>query len=233
MYILLNSSNRAKRGRISRVNQLTSVPLVDLAITPTSAPRGSVFRGPLQVDLTCELEDEVFVVLEDINPLNRAATITLPITLGSTPTRPLPRSRRGRHGIQRSIQTMTLLFSFLNKVLLTSLGIGNGDLSSSLQNSEPSSSSLSLDHVLENTSTQAEKAAPVSDAGPSPPNSIRCPICLDSLHQIKNEKQQNMFSTTCGHLFCEPCITQVIASTKQCPTCRQSLTTRKIHPVFI
>jgi len=61
---------------------------------------------------------------------------------------------------------------------------------------------------------------------------IQCPICLDTLAQMKAANHQ-LHSTTCGHLFCHPCIIQVISNTKKCPTCRQSLTVKKIHPIFI
>lgn len=61
---------------------------------------------------------------------------------------------------------------------------------------------------------------------------IQCPICLDTLPQMKAANHQ-LHSTTCGHLFCHPCIMQVISNTKHCPTCRQLLTVKKIHPIFI
>lgn len=63
-------------------------------------------------------------------------------------------------------------------------------------------------------------------------NGIHCPICFDTLDQVKATNNQ-MHSTICGHLFCGPCITKVIANTNQCPTCRQVLDMRKIHPIFI
>lgn len=63
-------------------------------------------------------------------------------------------------------------------------------------------------------------------------NGIYCPVCLDTLSQVKEANHQ-MQSTTCGHIFCGPCITKVVAATQQCPTCRKRLDMRKIHPIFI
>jgi len=61
---------------------------------------------------------------------------------------------------------------------------------------------------------------------------IQCPICLDTLEQIKAANKK-VTSTTCGHIFCGPCIKQAIVEAKQCPSCRKSLDMRKIHPIFI
>lgn len=63
-------------------------------------------------------------------------------------------------------------------------------------------------------------------------NVIHCPICLESLSQIKQANQQ-MHSTSCGHLFCKTCITRAIKTAQQCPTCRQRQDTKTIHPIFI
>lgn len=84
---------------------------------------------------------------------------------------------------------------------------------------------------LDNVPPAAEVSSSTSSHQDSS-HGIHCPICLDSLTQVKAANQQ-MHSTTCGHLFCGPCITRVLTATQQCPTCRKRLDIRKIHPIFI
>ena len=69
-------------------------------------------------------------------------------------------------------------------------------------------------------------------SGSSNPNDISCPICLDSLAELKAGNSQ-LVSTTCGHLFCEPCLQDSVKRTKQCPTCRKKLTKRQFHRVYL
>ncbi|XP_028391248.1 E3 ubiquitin-protein ligase RNF4-like [Dendronephthya gigantea] len=61
---------------------------------------------------------------------------------------------------------------------------------------------------------------------------ITCAICMDDFNQIKKAKRQ-LTSTTCGHVFCDPCITSSIRSQSKCPTCRKRLTKRSLHPIFL
>ena len=86
---------------------------------------------------------------------------------------------------------------------------------------EPKAASTSSPSTFNNQDQSSESSV-----------AIHCPICLDSLSQVKAANQQ-MHSTTCGHLFCGPCIMRVLAATQQCPTCRKRLDVRKIHPIFI
>lgn len=175
-------------------NDQTSVQLVDL-ITPVqpTIPAARA-RRPLEVDLTCDLDDEVFVVLEDIvNPSRRPNLSDLPIMLGSSPPRARLLGPRNLRSTPASRQALSRNQTFPV---------------------EPTTISLSPSFQQEGL------------------HQIQCPICLDSLSQVKQANQQ-MHSTICGHLFCGPCIRKVIASTQQCPTCRQKLDIRKIHPIFI
>ena len=68
-----------------------NVQVVDLdSWNPPSSTGTTVnrTRRPLEVDLTCELDDEVFVVLEDIiNPSRRSSVISLPVELENSSTR--------------------------------------------------------------------------------------------------------------------------------------------------
>ncbi|KZS18863.1 uncharacterized protein LOC116929767 [Daphnia magna] len=175
-------------------NDQTSVQLVDL-ITPVqpTIPAARA-RRPLEVDLTCDLDDEVFVVLEDIvNPSRRPNLSDLPIMLGSSPPRARLLGPRNLRSTPASRQALSRNQTFPVEPTTISL-----------------SPSFQQEGLLQ----------------------IQCPICLDSLSQVKQANQQ-MHSTICGHLFCGPCIRKVIASTQQCPTCRQKLDIRKIHPIFI
>lgn len=59
------------------------------------------------------------------------------------------------------------------------------------------------------------------------PGSIRCPICLDSYGF--NE----ILSTICGHLFCDPCIRNIIKIRKKCPLCNKGLKPNQVHRIFL
>lgn len=57
----------------------------------------------------------------------------------------------------------------------------------------------------------AAASQPASDLSPRRPGTAKCPICLEIFGF--NE----ILSTMCGHLFCEPCIKNVIKARKKCP----------------
>ena len=158
----------------------SSIPVVDLDILdpPSNFPSSSnMNRRTFEVDLTCELDDKVSVVSEDIiNPSGNS--------------------------------------------FQTSIHISTVRTSPAVTTSTNASRNCSL------YSTNVDAGASNAATG------IQCPICLDNLSQMKAASNQ-LHSTTCGHLFCHPCILRVISNTKQCPTCRQSLTVKKIHPIFI
>lgn len=64
----------------------------------------------------------------------------------------------------------------------------------------------------------------------SPKKSVgmtKCPICLDVF------EMNEILSTMCGHLFCEPCIRNVIKTRKKCPMCNKGLKSNQIHRIFI
>jgi len=88
----------------------SNVPMVDLDILdpPSNFPSSSNrIRRPLEVDLTCELDDEVFVVLEDIINPSRVSPgnsfLLPPVTLGgNSSSTPMPRLLRLPAGSTRS-----------------------------------------------------------------------------------------------------------------------------------
>ena len=69
----------------------------------------------------------------------------------------------------------------------------------------------------------------ISPAEPASPNptqpSRKCPVCLCPIAEPT--------STHCGHLFCLECITVAVQGRKECPVCRQKLSSRSYHRVYI
>lgn len=56
---------------------------------------------------------------------------------------------------------------------------------------------------------------------------FRCPICLERI-----DADMRPYSTMCGHIFCQPCITNCIKIKKKCPLCNTKLTPKGIHPLY-
>lgn len=74
-----------------------------------------------------------------------------------------------------------------------------------------------------------------NDSGANTTPKPTCPVCLDSLSEVKAAGRQVM-ATTCGHVFCDECIQGVLdanAGARKCPTCRKKLSTRSVHPLYI
>ncbi|KAL3864298.1 hypothetical protein ACJMK2_005991 [Sinanodonta woodiana] len=69
---------------------------------------------------------------------------------------------------------------------------------------------------------------PTSPAG----TKINCPVCMDDHKEIKLTGRQ-LYSTKCGHVFCGDCIIEAVHAIHSCPTCRQKLTRKQVHPLFI
>lgn len=75
-------------------------------------------------------------------------------------------------------------------------------------------------------------AAPASNAtanelSPTRPGTAKCPICLESFgfDEIR--------STMCGHLYCDPCIKNAIKTRKKCPMCNRGLKQNQVHRIFL
>eukprot|EP00092_Neocalanus_flemingeri_P007531 GFUD01008129.1.p1 GENE.GFUD01008129.1~~GFUD01008129.1.p1 ORF type:complete len:155 (+),score=46.79 GFUD01008129.1:376-840(+) len=72
-----------------------------------------------------------------------------------------------------------------------------------------------------------------SNAPSSPaPQSIQCPVCLESLSSIRRNGY-HLLSTTCGHVFCSHCLPECIRLNSQCPTCRKRLARGDYHQLFL
>ena len=54
---------------------------------------------------------------------------------------------------------------------------------------------------------------------------ITCPVCLE-----KNFPK--ILSTTCGHIFCEPCIKLCVRLHRKCAKCNTKLTPKDLHQVY-
>lgn len=84
--------------------------------------------------------------------------------------------------------------------------------------------------------SKQEKTKPVKDSSES--KQISCPICLETLDELKLNKKR-LKSTYCGHILCSECLEQFFkassgpAKSIQCPTCRTRLTRAKIHDLFL
>lgn len=55
-----------------------------------------------------------------------------------------------------------------------------------------------------------------------------CPVCFDILGG-----DIPAMATTCGHIFCKTCIQHVAKTSKKCPTCRKTVRSKIIHPIYL
>jgi len=82
--------------------------------------------------------------------------------------------------------------------------------------------------------TQTQTSSPsLSPSKRSVRKSIKCPVCLDESTVFEVSGRQ-LVSTVCGHLFCDRCISEVIRTSKACPSCRKKIASKRaFHPIFI
>lgn len=56
----------------------------------------------------------------------------------------------------------------------------------------------------------------------------KCPICLEMYGM------DEILSTICGHLYCGPCIRNVMKTKKsKCPMCNRGLKSNEVHRIFL
>lgn len=82
------------------------------------------------------------------------------------------------------------------------------------------------------TETQSQPtAAPSSPKQTQPavrePHRILCPVCLDEF------PLNHIWTTFCGHGFCEPCLRKCVQTHKRCPKCNAKCNLKQIHRLFI
>lgn len=85
------------------------------------------------------------------------------------------------------------------------------------------------------TATAAAAANPPVNSRPR--YELQCPICLESLEELRDHNKILM-ATLCGHVLCNSCLDEHFkASSRQktfaCPTCRGKLTKSKIHNLYL
>lgn len=86
---------------------------------------------------------------------------------------------------------------------------GNGD-QEDLSNNSPSTSATGE----EATATTGSK--------------ISCPVCMDSLEEIK-DSGKSLSVSDCGHVFCSECMKEAVKA-KQCYVCRKRITKKGFFP---
>lgn len=72
----------------------------------------------------------------------------------------------------------------------------------------------------------AEHKVETTQKGPR--HEWECAICLEAINS-----KRGISATVCGHVYCTPCITDVVCKRKECPTCRKALDSAQVHPLYI
>lgn len=67
---------------------------------------------------------------------------------------------------------------------------------------------------------------PVPKPVEAPPQNV-CPVCLDDY------KKNNPTTTTCGHIFCGPCISKCVQNYHKCPNCNKKLNMKQLIKIYI
>ncbi|KAF2363367.1 Zinc finger RING-type [Trinorchestia longiramus] len=98
--------------------------------------------------------------------------------------------------------------------------------------SSPNSQEQNVPESKPSSSTSAPDASNNTSSAGKDDIDISCPICFDSLADIK-ERRGHLVSTICGHLFCEGCLDAAVRRHKQCPKCRKKLTKRQFHKLYL
>lgn len=53
-----------------------------------------------------------------------------------------------------------------------------------------------------------------------------CTICYENL------EEKHPTSTLCGHIFCAPCVNDIVITSKKCPVCQSYVDSNKIHRIY-
>lgn len=72
-----------------------------------------------------------------------------------------------------------------------------------------------------------ESKSTANEFSPTRPGTTKCPICLESFGF------DEICSTMCGHLYCDPCIKNAIKARKKCPMCNRNLKPNQVHRLFL
>lgn len=67
---------------------------------------------------------------------------------------------------------------------------------------------------------------------PSPPNALKCPICIETYVAVK-QRGFKIVTTKCGHIFCDFCLKKALsANGRKCPKCRKNVPRAGIIEIF-
>lgn len=81
-----------------------------------------------------------------------------------------------------------------------------------------------LNGLQRSEASDAEDDSHSSNA--SPHTSLKCSICFEKYGS------GDIYSTTCGHLFCHECFNKEIEYSERCPVCRDEIYMRDFHPIY-
>jgi len=87
------------------------------------------------------------------------------------------------------------------------------------------SSSTASSSVATNTTPVVVRSTAEATTNTSPEEKAEgCPICLDSVQDIRAHKDKKQVTTSCGHIFCSVCIANALRGprrTRACPICKK------------
>lgn len=66
----------------------------------------------------------------------------------------------------------------------------------------------------------------------TPPGYIQCRICMDGYSEIESSRR-HIYSTECGHVFCNRCLFASLKYTKSCPVCWKRIGSHQYHRIYI
>lgn len=67
---------------------------------------------------------------------------------------------------------------------------------------------------------------------PSPPNALKCPICIETYITVK-QRGFKIVTTKCGHIFCDFCLKKALSSNgRKCPKCRKNVPRAGVIEIF-
>ncbi|CAH1967097.1 unnamed protein product [Acanthoscelides obtectus] len=92
-----------------------------------------------------------------------------------------------------------------------------------------------MKEVYEKTGTKKKKEEPKKEPekveNVAPPKTVEVPTCPVCLEVLGGSIQAA--TTHCGHIFCLSCIKAVAKISRKCPTCRKSVTLKKIVAIYL
>lgn len=95
-----------------------------------------------------------------------------------------------------------------------------------IHNSSISESTTRHSHLtrpLPRSLNKPPPARPLRTPPGSPPNQLKCPICIEAYVDVK-KRGLKVVVTRCGHIFCDFCLKKAISDNgRKCPKCRKNV----------